>query len=116
MFDFLFLIDNQFRSLFIFAFERLFLSYSEKKKNTNLEILRRLSVRLISSLIGVFIFTSIQKNSSVENFIFTKNSVSILFLFGFIFFLLIHLIEYYFFIKCNTEEEVVEEEEEEEEE
>ena len=93
MFDFLFLIDNQFRSLFIFAFERLFLSYSEKKKNTNLEILRRLSVRLISSLIGVFIFTSIQKNSSVENFIFTKNSVSILFLCGFIYFLVMHFIE-----------------------
>ena len=60
--DILFLLDGEFRSLIINSLELLINSKFKKEKNKYKEILKKLSIRVVSSLIAIQLFLFIQSN------------------------------------------------------
>lgn len=60
--DLLILLDGEFRSLIRNALERIIGSKFKKDEDVNKEILKKLSIRVVSSLIAIQLFSFIQKN------------------------------------------------------
>ncbi len=62
--DFLILLDGEFRSLIRNCLERLINTRFKKDENKYKEILKKLSIRVVSSLIAIQLFLFIQNNIS----------------------------------------------------
>ena len=62
--DFLILLDGEFRSLIRNSLERLINTRFKKDDNKYKEILKKLSIRVVSSLIAIQLFLFIQNNIS----------------------------------------------------
>ncbi len=60
--DFLILLDGEFRSLIRNSLERLISTRFKKDDNKYKEILKKLSIRVVSSLIAIQLFLFIQNN------------------------------------------------------
>ena len=60
--DLLVLLDGEFRSLIRNALERVIVARFKKDDDVNKEILKKLSIRVVSSLIAIQLFSLIQKN------------------------------------------------------
>lgn len=60
--DLLVLLDGEFRSLIRNALERVIGARFKKDEDVNKEILKKLSIRVVSSLIAIQLFSLIQKN------------------------------------------------------
>lgn len=63
------LIESEFRSLIRTIFENVIFLFFEKKESKIIEIILKLSIRVISSLITIYIFKFIQKNAKVRIFV-----------------------------------------------
>ena len=62
--DFLILLDGEFRSLIRNSLERIISTRFKKDNNKYKEILKKLSIRVVSSLIAIQIFLFIQNKIS----------------------------------------------------
>ena len=62
--DFLILLDGEFRSLIRNSLERIISTRFKKDNNKYKEILKKLSIRVVSSLIAIQLFLFIQNNIS----------------------------------------------------
>ena len=60
--DFLILLDGEFRSLIRNSLERIISTRFKKDDNKYKEILKKLSIRVVSSLIAIQLFLFIQNN------------------------------------------------------
>lgn len=60
------LLEGEFRSLFRNALERIIGSRIEPKDNKYIEILNKLSIRVICSLIAVYLFQYIKQNNKIR--------------------------------------------------
>ena len=60
--DFLILLDGEFRSLIRNSLERIISTRFKKDNNKYKEILKKLSIRVVSSLIAIQLFLFIQNN------------------------------------------------------
>lgn len=75
------LIESEFRSLIRTIFENIIFLFFKKKESKITEIILKLSIRAISSLLTIYIFKFIQRNTKIRIYI------SYILLFVFIYFL-----------------------------
>lgn len=62
------LIEGEFRSLIRNAFERIIGDRIPKKENSNLDIINKLAIRVISSLIGIYIYNQLQTMPEIRQY------------------------------------------------
>jgi hypothetical protein len=63
----LLLIDGEFRSLLRSAFEKIIGSQLKKRKNKYEEILKRITIRVVSSLIAIQVFIKVKDTPMIKN-------------------------------------------------
>ena len=66
--DTIILIEGELRSLIRNALERVIGGRFQKKNNKNMEILKKLSIRVVSSLIAIQIFKMIKDNNMTREY------------------------------------------------